>query len=353
MKYSKNVIKLCFDPKFQDNNSIILSTFSYLNDNYKILFKEFLSNIKEFECSATYYSLQQCFNIYPSNNIFKLLYMIITNIKSFNMNIPGSFILLDNEFDGSLNELNEFINIQHSISELNLSFGLSFLANNDIIFNLFKKYFITLEYLDLKTENPFNLELKDEKFIKLKYLKFNSFILTKSLIDIILNSKSNDYNDCELEYISIETWQTSDNNHILLLDAILSLNYQNLTYLHIPIVITNNDFFKKSQNLCKLSKNLNFLRFDSIIQPQINDNDYSNDILKVLKDYSSLNIKKFELFGWWNLLPENIKDFIDYKKSLKCYFRLYIDNDLSDGFPLLSSYFNDKILFSSHIISYS
>ncbi|RGB30122.1 hypothetical protein C1646_818076 [Rhizophagus diaphanus] len=316
MKYSKNVVKLCFDPKFQDNNTIILSSFTYLNDNYNILFKGFLSNIKEFECSATYYSFQQCFDIYPSNNIFKLLFTIITNIKSFNMNIPGSFILLDNEFDESLNELSNFINIQNSINKLNLSF-----------------------------------EFKNEKFIKLKYLKFNSFILTKSLIYIINNSV-NDNNNGGLEYISIETWQTSDNNHLLLLDAILLLNYHYLTYLHIPIVITNIESFKKSKNLCELFKNLNFLRFDSIIQPQINDIDYSNDILKVLKDYSSLNIKKFELFGWWNLLPENIKDFIDYKKSLKCYFKLYIDNDLSDGFSLLSSYFKDEILllpFSSHI----
>ncbi|PKY39662.1 hypothetical protein RhiirA4_452882 [Rhizophagus irregularis] len=357
MKYSKNVIKLCFDPKFQDNNTIILSSFTYLNDNYNILFKEFLSNIKEFECSATYYSFQQCFDIYPSNNIFKLLFTIITNIKSFNMNIPGSFILLDNKFDESLNELSNFINSQHSINKLNLFFGLSFLSNNDIIFNLFKKFFINLEYLELEFENTFNLELKNEKFIKLKYLKFNSFILTKSLIYIINNSVNDnnnyyDNNNGGLEYISIETWQTSDNNHLLLLDAILLLNYHYLTYLHIPIVITNIESFKKSKNLCELFKNLNFLRFDSIIQPQINDIDYSNDILKVLKDYSSLNIKKFELFGWWNLLPENIKDFIDYKKSLKCYFKLYIDNDLSDGFSLLSSYFKDEILllpFSSHI----
>ncbi|CAG8488050.1 18789_t:CDS:2 [Rhizophagus irregularis] len=285
MKYSKNVIKLCFDPKFQDNNIIILSSFTYLNDNYNILFKEFLSNIKEFECSATYYSFQQCFDIYPSNNIFKFLFTIITNIKSFNMNIPGSFILLDNKFDESLNELSNFINSQHSINKLNLFFGLSFLSNNDIIFNLFKKFFINLEYLELEFENTFNLELKNEKFIKLKYLKFNSFILTKSLIYIINNSVNDnnnyyDNNNGGLEYISIETWQT------------------------------------------------------------------------ILKDYSSLNIKKFELFGWWNLLPENIKDFIDYKKSLKCYFKLYIDNDLSDGFSLLSSYFKDEILllpFSSHI----
>ncbi|GBB94363.1 hypothetical protein RclHR1_02340020 [Rhizophagus clarus] len=355
MKYSKNVIKLCFDPKFYDNNSIILSSFSYLNDNYNILFKEFLSNIKVFECSATYHSFQQCFNIYPSNNIFKLLYKIIKNIKSFNMNIPESFILLDNEFNKSLNDFNDFINIQHSINDLNLSFGLSFLSNNDhLIFNLFKNYFITLEYLELEFENLFNLDLKNEKFINLKYLKFNSFILTKSLINIILNSVVNNNNEKNggLEYISIETWQTSNNNHILLLDAILSLKYQCLTYLHIPIVIIDNESFKKSKILCELFNNLNFLRFDSIIQPQMNDNDYSNDILKVLKDYSSLNITKFELFGWWNLLPENIKDFIDYKKSLKCYFKLYIDNNLSNGFSLLSSYFNDEILllpFSSHI----
>ncbi|CAG8734797.1 6303_t:CDS:1, partial [Funneliformis mosseae] len=135
-----------------------------------------------------------------------------------------------------------------------------------------------------------------------------------------------------LEDISITTWTIRNNNCELLLDAITLRHYQSLTYLHIPIDITIKEVHEKLKDLCELCKKLKFLRFDSTVQVKEHEN-YSNDILQLLKKYSSLNITNFQLMGWWSLSAKDVVEFIDYRKSLNCCFKLYID-DLEDHYLL-------------------
>ncbi|CAG8747172.1 11762_t:CDS:2, partial [Funneliformis mosseae] len=55
------------------NNSIILSTFSYLKNKHESSFCEFFSNVQEFECTS----------VYPSNEVFDLFRKHSSNVKSF------------------------------------------------------------------------------------------------------------------------------------------------------------------------------------------------------------------------------------------------------------------------------
>ncbi|CAI2188402.1 18626_t:CDS:1 [Funneliformis geosporum] len=359
IKFSK-VMKISFESIYQENNSIILSAFSYLKDKNESSFKDFFSNFQEFECSS----------VYPSNDVFDLFRKHSSNIKSFTitMETPDLFTLLRNSEVG----ISELISIQHSITELNFQGEqISTFIGNHSIHNLFKshpnitkslrkvrisnviymsnillKSADTLEDLEINFSDPHfenlsTIKVTNVRFIKLKYLRISANTFNNEFLGFILNSGDEDGGKGGgLEHISITTWTTRNNSCMLLLDAISLRHYQTLTYLHIPIKITVKETLEKLRDLCELCNKLKFLRFDSIKQSEGHEN-YSCDILQLLKEYSSLNITKFELMGWWSLSPENVIEFIDYRKSLNCYFKLYID-DL-DHF-LLSPYINDGIL---------